>query len=364
MKHLHTKSVLFSALILLFSTFSSAQDACILKDAGKQFRKQERKPSPVMKTRYQFGVGQTSGREYLMQQDLFDNKGNPKSSGQFSEDGNKSADIRYTLDASGKLQKRETKFIGKNLKEVMLYGAESRPEKKEIRTKGDTLLTYTVYAYDDQGYPLSEEDFRGEKSIAKRLFEDKRSARGDLIETCHYAVDSTGARMPGQFPLTVNEYDDEGTILQTTVYNNKERRKMLSWVYYKYQLDNDYRIIRRHGYNEDQVETERVELVYTDSSITSTYFKICACPSKTMENKGSAERVYNNFGEIVREVRKDASGQQTEVTTWRYDDFGRTTEVHTVRASEPDKLIKSRTIIEYYTDVSANTPVGKASAKK
>jgi hypothetical protein len=364
MKHLHTKSVLLSALALALSTFSIAQDACILKDAGKLYKKQERKPSPVMKTRYQFGVGQTSGREYLMQQDLFDSKGNPKSSGQFSEDGNKSADIRYTFEANGKLQKRETKYIGKNLKEVVLYNANARPEKREMRTKGDTLLTYTVYAYDDQGFPVSEEDFRGEKSLGKKLFEDKRSSRGDLIETCHYALDSTGARVPGQYPLTVNEFDDQGTILQTTVYNNKERRKMLSWVYFKYQLDNDYRIIRRHGYNEDQQETERVELVYTDSSITSTYYKVCACPEKKLENKGRAERVYNSFGEIVREIKRDASGLQTEVTTWRYDDFGLTTEVVTVKSSEPEKLIKSRTIIEYYTDVSVNAPVSKAGAKK
>ena len=57
------------------------------------FSKQQHKPSPIVKTTYNFDVGATSGREFLIQQDLFDAKGNFKSSGMFSEDGNKKADV-------------------------------------------------------------------------------------------------------------------------------------------------------------------------------------------------------------------------------------------------------------------------------
>ena len=359
----------FSAYLLglgmSLAVLAQAQNVCILPDAGAMFRKQTHKTAPVVKTRYSFGVGATSGREYLVQQDLYDAKGKFKSGGTFSEDGNKATDLRYTYDASGVLQKKEVRFIGKNLKEVYLYTPAGLVERKEVRTKGDTLLTHTVYSYDEKGNPTQEEDFRGDKSLAKRIFEDKFNARGQVLETCHYALDSNGVRVAGSFPLTVNEYDDQGQILQTTVYNNRERRKMLRWVYYKYQLDNDYKIIKRMGYNEEQQEIERVELAYTDSSIQSVTFGLCSgCPSKAVEKKSEEEFVYNAFGELVREYHKDGEGKLVLTRSRRYDEFGNLTEDHTVRVAEPEKLIKNRTIFEYFGSESAATTHAAPKPKK
>lgn len=341
-------------LLLIFSTSIVAQDLSVLPDPGKTFRKQTRKQAPPVKTKYHFGVGAASGREYLMQQDLLDPKGKFKSSGVFSEDGNKSADIRYTYDAAGLLSRKETRFIGKNLKAVLIYNAAGKPDKLENRTKGDTLIGYTQYFYDAKGFPSEEHDFRGEKLIRKRIFEDVRSEKGLILQTCHYQLDSTGARVQGSFPLTVNEYDDAGVILQSTVYNNKEKRKMLSWVYYKYQLDNDYKIIRRSGYNEEQFEISRIELAYTDSSILTTAFKSCGCAAKTSEMLGAVEMVFNEYGEVVREIHKDATGALAKTITRRFDEFGHQTEEQTVLNASPDKLIKTKSIIEFHLETSAN----------
>ncbi len=353
MKHLNTNH-LNLLLLLLFSTPIVAQDLSFLPDAGKVFRKTTRKQAPPLKTKYHFGVGAVSGREYLMQQDLLDPKGKFKSSGVFSEDGNKSADIRYTYDAAGLLSRKETRYIGKNLKDVLIYNAAGKPDKLENRTKGDTLIGFTQYLYDAKGFPSEEHDFRGEKLIRKRIFEDVRSDKGFILQTCHYQLDSTGARVQGSFPLTVNEYDDAGVILQTTVYNNKEKRKMLSWVYYKYQLDNDYKIIRRSGYNEEQLEISRTELSYTDSSILATSFKSCGCTAKTSEMLGAMESVFNEYGEIVREIHKDPTGVITKTITRRFDEFGHQTEEQTLLAANPEKLIKTKSIIEFHLETSAN----------
>jgi hypothetical protein len=353
MKHLNLNS-LNLLLLLFFSSGIMAQDLSLLPDPGKAYRKQTRKQAPPVKTKYHFGVGAVSGREYLMQQDLLDPKGKYKSSGVFSEEGNKSADIRYTYDAAGLLTRKETRYIGKNLKDVLIYNASGKPEKLETRTKGDTLIGYTSYLYDAKGFPSEEHDFRGEKLIRKRIFEDTRSDKGQLLQTCHYELDSTGARVPGNFPLTVNEYDDAGVILQTTVYNNKEKRKMLSWVYYKYQLDNDYKIIRRSGYNEEQLEISRTELTYTDSSIQATLFKSCGCAAKTSEMLGAFESVFNEYGEVVREIHKDAKGELAKTVTRRFDEFGHQTEEQTVLAATPEKLIKTKSIIEFHLETSAN----------
>ena len=353
MKHLNLNR-LNLLILLLFSTGIIAQDLSFLPDPGKNFRKQTRKQAPPIKTKYHFGVGAASGREYLVQQDLMDPKGKYKSSGVFSEDGNKSADIRYTYNETGTLSRKETRFIGKNLKETVLYNSAGKPEKLETRTKGDTLISFTQYLYDAKGFPSEEHDYRGEKLTRKRIFEDIRSDKNQLLQTCHYELDSTGARIPGNFPLTVNEYDDSGIILQSTVYNNKEKRKMLSWVYYKNQLDNDYNIIRRSGFNEEQLEINRIELSYTDSSIRTTSYKFCGCAAKTSELLGSVESVFNEFGEVVREVRKDASGALDKTITRRYDEFGNLTEEQTVLAKTPEKLIKTKSIIEFHLETSAN----------
>jgi hypothetical protein len=353
MKHLNL-NCLNLLLLLLFSSGIIAQDLSFLPDPGKTFRKQTRKQAPPIKTKYHFGVGAVSGREYLVQQDLMDPKGKFKSSGVFSEEGNKSADIRYTYDAAGILSRKETRFIGKNLKEIVLYNSNGKPDKMEMRTKGDTLISYTQYLYDAKGFPSEEHDYRGEKLVRKRILEDIRSDKNQLLQTCHYELDSTGSRVTGSYPLTVNEFDDSGIILQSTVYNNKEKRKMLSWVYYKNQLDNDYKIIRRSGYNEEQFEISRIELSYSDSSILATAFKSCGCAAKTSEMLGAIESVFNEYGEIVREVHKDSKGAIAKTVSRRFDEFGHQTEEQTVLAASPEKLIKTKSIIEFHLETSAN----------
>jgi len=239
---------LFSCLLL--ASGIKSQDLLLVDNPGKLFKKQDYKACPPIKTRYQFETGTTTGREFLYKQDLMDPKAKYKSSGIFSEDGNKVADAKYTYDANGKLTAQEVRFIGQNLKEISNYNSFGRPDKIEQKTKGDTLLSAIVYVYSQGGVPLEEHYFKGDKLTKKHIFEDVYSEKSKLLSTCHYELDSTGTRKPGSYPLTVNEYDDQGLILQTTVYNNKEKRKMLSWVYYKYQLDNDYRIITKEGFNE------------------------------------------------------------------------------------------------------------------
>jgi hypothetical protein len=125
---------------------------------------------------------------------------------------------------------------------------------------------------------------------------------------------------------------------------------MLSWVYFKYQLDNDYKVIKQTGFNEEQQETYRNELSYTDSSITSNEFKMCSCPEKTINKTGSKLLVFNKFGEKTSEKTFNASGEIQETATWKYDDFGNLIEQQVVKANDPNKLIKSKSIFEYQPD--------------
>lgn len=345
-------TLLALGLILFTDSEFFAQNSCILVNAGKMFEKQQPKSSPVVKTIYNFDVGATSEREYLIQQDLFDAKGNFKSSGFFSEDGNKKADAKYSYDAANLLLKKEIRFLSKNEKEVYVYAPPGRLHRKELRTKGDTLISFTEYNYDDKGYPTQEVDYRGDKVIQKRIFEDHRNEKGLLTQTCHYVLDSVGNKVPGSYPLTVNEYDDEGMMLQKTVYNNKEKRKMLSWVYYKYQLDNDRRIIKRFGYNEEQLEISRNELSYTDSSVISVDYKSCGCSAKTTEKIASNELVFDRYGNIVRELYFNAAGSQEKLISRKFDDYGHQTEEQIFLSSEPNKLIKNRRIYEYHLETT------------
>jgi hypothetical protein len=102
------------------------------------------------------------------------------------------------------------------------------------------------------------------------------------------------------------------------------------------------------------LEINRIELTYTDSSILSTSFKSCGCAAKTSEVLGSVETVFNEYGEVVREVRKDASGSLDKTITRRYDEFGNLTEEQTILAKTPEKLIKTKSIIEFHLETSAN----------
>ena len=341
---------IFLVSFLIFTVGLDAQGLLVIDKPGKYFKKQEFLVCPHLKTKYQFETGATTGREFLYKQDLIDPKGKYKSSGIFSEDGNKAADVKYVYDAGGKLVSQETRFIGQNLKEVTSYASSGKPEKVERKTKGDTILSSINYIYSEAGMPAEEHYFIGGKLSKKLIFEDTYSAVGKPLSTCHYELDSAGIRKPGSYPLTVNEYDDQGLILQTTVYNNKEKRKMLSWIYYKYQLDNDYKIIKQSGFNEEQQEIYRNELVYSDSSITSLVSKVCSCPSKTLEMTNGLRVVYNSYGEKAREEQLKADGSVSLITTWKYDDFGTMIEQKIIDPSNPSKLNKSKIILEFYSD--------------
>lgn len=329
---------------------ASAQDTFVLDNPGKLFKKQDHRQAPPLKTRYIFGVGETSGREYLKQQDLLDPKGNIKSSGLFSEDGNKMGDLRYTYDATGKLQKSEMKYIGKNIKEVTYFDATGKAQKKDIMTKTDSLIGTSQYVYSPIGKLKEEQKFRGDKLVGKDVFDDEYNAEGRITQSCHYQIDSAGARQPQNAQMTITEYDNDGLVIQKTVYNNKEKRKMLSWVYYKYQLDNDYKVIKQTGFNEENQEILRSELSYTDSSITSIEYKLCSCPEKTVSKSGSRQLIFNKYGEKTRELVYDAKGDLSETRTWNFDDFGNLVEQQVVRVAEPNKLIKSKSILEFQVD--------------
>ena len=329
---------------------ANSQERFVIENPGKLFKKQDHRQAPPLKTRYMFGVGEGSGREYLKQQDLLDAKGNIKSSGLFSEDGNKMGDLRYTYDATGKLTKSELKYIGKNLKDVTEFDATGKAIKTLHLTKTDSLIGSTVFEYHPGGQLKEEQNFRGDKLISKNVFDDEYNAAGRLTQSCHYKTDSTGARIPQNAKMDVLEYDNDGLILQHTVYNNKEKRKMLSWVYYKYQLDNDYKVIKQTGFNEEQQEIYRNELSYTDSSITSVEYKSCACPAKTVNKTGSSQLIFNGYGEKKGELIYGSNGELLETRTWSFDDFGNMVEQQVVKASEPNKLIKSKTILEFQVD--------------
>lgn len=359
MKHVNLLFLLTVFHICGLTEAVFGQDVFIPETAVAAFKKKAHSVPPPYKSRYIFDVGPTTGREYLKQQDLFDTKGKLKSSGVFGEDGNKSGDLKYTYDPAGKLISQELKFIGKNEKEVTTFNASGQPEKVEHRTKGDTLIGYTLFVYNETGRIKEEHHYRGDRLTGKNIFEDSFSPKGQLLTTCHYELDSLGGKVSGSFPMTVNEYDDQGMILQRTVYNNKEKRKMLKWVYYKYQLDNDYRIIKQAGFNEEQQEICRAELTYTDSSITSTSFKVCVCPAKTLEKTGAVTVVYNSFGEKIREIQLGSDNAVVQTISWKYDDFGNMVEKQVVKAADPAKLVKSKTIFEYHSEQASTAKPAK-----
>lgn len=350
MTHSTLKASIIAIMMLPAAINAGAQENCILDKPGLLFKKNERKAQMPVKSRYFFETSPQTGREYLRQQDLFDPKGRIKSSGIFSDDGNKAGDIRYTFDAAGVLQKKELKFIGKNEKEITFLNPQGKPVKIEKRTKGDTLLSTTAFTYDDAGNLKEEKLFIGEKLISANINENVYNKQGKPLQLYSYKTDSLGNKLPGATPFTENEYDDKGMILQSTVYRDKEKRKLLNWVYYKYQLDNDYKVIKQSGYNEEQTEISKVELTYTDSSITETSYAICKCPEKTMVITGARQMVFNAYGELIRERVYDASGKEIQLSSFRYDDFGNKVDSIVENAAEPGKINRNKQILEVYTD--------------
>lgn len=346
-----SKIVVFNLIILAFAAFNAhSQESFVLENPGKLFKKQDYRNAPPIKTRYQFSVGETSGREYLRQQDLFDATGKIKSSGVFTEDGNKSGDIRYEYATDGSLKRSVLKHIGKDRQEVTGYDATGKAEKTEHLTKADSMLFVVRFSYDENGHLFEEQKFKGETLISKQVYDDAYNAKGRRIQQCHYLIDSTGSRKPQNAAMTIMEYDPDGLVLQVTTYNNKEKRKMLNWVYYKYQLDNDYKVIKQTGFDEEQKEIYRNELIYTDSSIISTVFSVCDCPEKSIVKTKERELVFNGYGSKTREIIKDANDKLVSTHTWKFDEFGNEVEHQEVLSAEPSKLIKSKQILEFKTE--------------
>lgn len=319
----------------------------MLENPGKLFKKQDRREAPKLKTKYIFGVGDSSGREYLMRQDMFDTDGKIKSSGLFAENGNKSGDIRFSYSESGQLASHIFKHLNKDHKEVSYYNALGFIERTDHFTKADSALYTVKYVYDDAGHLLEEQTYVGDQLKDKMVYDDTWNQSGRRNQKCHYKMDATGKRIPHNAEMTITEYDPDGLILQETVYNNKEKRKMLSWVYYKYQLDNDYKVIKQTGFDEEQKEIYRNELSYTDSSIVSMESRICNCPEASMDVIGKKELVFNAYGEKIAERIYDKDQNLTSTRTWLYDDFGNQTEYREILSTQPDKLIKSKQIIEF-----------------
>jgi len=345
----YMKISLLSFFLSVFALQLTAQNVYVSNDPGAIFRKQQRRAAPVVKTYYFFDTGIISGREYLKRQDLFDAKGNYKSSGLFSEDGNKAADIRYTYSPAGKLERSEKKIIGQNVKEISYYNENERIVKTERKTRGDTLIDFTTFEYNG-AFLKEQKTIRGDKEIHKIVHDNTYNSFNQLLTGITIEYDSTGNPVSHKNNFTVNEYDDKGLILQTTVYNNKEKRKMLSWIYYKYQLDNDYKIIKQTGFDEEQNEVFRNELTYKDSTIQSTIVKQCNCPAKTLDFVRSSIAYFNAYGEMTKEEILDASGKIIETDSHLYNDYGFKVEYRKIIANEPEKLIKSKTILEYYAD--------------
>lgn len=336
--------------VALLASPGKAQEGFILDKPGSMFRKNERRPQLPIKTRYFFETSPSTGREYLRQQDLLDPKGRLKSSGVFSDDGNKAGDIKYTYDAAGVLQKKELRKLGKNEVEITYLNPTGLPLKIETRTKTDSLISYTSYAYDPKGNLLEESFYKGQNLHRKKQFDNLYNEQGKPTQTYSCEFDSAGNKLPGASTFAVHEYDDKGMILQTTEYKDKEKRKMLNWVYFKYQLDNDYRVIRQSGFNEEQAEISRMEISYTDSSIKYTAFGLCKCPAKNLEPGISGEYVYNSFGELIRERLFQPNGQLSQTISYRYDDFGNRVDTLIEKNAEPGRVNRSKVLIEVYTD--------------
>ncbi len=327
--------------------FGQEEKRFVLENPGKLFKKQDRREAPKLKTKYIFGVGDSSGREYLMRQDMFDQDGKIKSSGLFAEDGNKSGDIRYNYNEAGVLVSHIYKHLKADHKEVSYYNAAGLIEKTDHFTKTDSALSTDKLVYDQSGHLQEVQTFVGSELKEKLVYDDTWNQAGRRNQKCHYKMDAQGKRIPQNAEMAITEYDPDGLILQETVYNNKEKRKMLSWVYYKYQLDNDYKVIKQTGFDEEQKEIYRNELAYTDSSIISVESRMCNCPEAKLESSGKRELIFNTYGEKIRERIYDKSGQLSSTKSWFFDDFGNQIEYQEILTADPQKLIKSKQIFEF-----------------
>jgi len=311
---------------------------------GEKFKTKSRLALPIAKSKYNFDISTQTGREYLVSQDLFDVKGNIKSSGLFADNGNKIADVRYTFDAAGTLQKKELKWFENGFKEITLF-QQNKPIKVEYRTKGDTLRYFDEFKYDEKGQLAETTRTKDGKVWHKWVKEMKYDAKGNIAQLYEYEIDSLGEMKPAVPKLAIVEYDDNNMILQSTLYNNKEKRKMLSWTYFKYQLDNDYRIIKQAGFNDEQIEIHSKEIAYTDSSVT---FKLRQIDSNKKQEFIASERwIINEYGEPIKKHQLNAEGQTIKTELVSYDQFGNAVE----NAFQfGDQIKKVRTIYEYYTD--------------
>jgi hypothetical protein len=300
---------------------------------------------PVIKSRYNFDISPNTGREYLVSQDLFDSKGLIKSTGLFADNGNKSGEIKYFYDATGALQRKEHKTFDSGKKEITFY-QQNKAVKTEFRTKGDSLLYVDEMKYNEKGHLAQKTRLKGGATHHQWTFDYQYDSKGNIIQKYEFETDSSGQMMPAVPKLYIMEYDNSNMILQTTVYNNKEKRKMLSWVYYKYQLDNDYRIIRQTGFNDEQVEIHSKEITYNDTSVTYV-LKQAPEGSKKPEFVASERWVYNEFGEPIKKYTLSADGTIIKSELLLYDQYGNVIEN---LYQTGDNTKKVRTIYEYYTD--------------
>lgn len=311
---------------------------------SEKFKTKSRLVAPAFKSKYNFDISAQTGREYLVSQDLFDTKGNIKSSGLFADNGNKIGDVRYVYDAAGLLLKKELKWFENGFKEITHF-QQNKPIKIEYKTKGDSLRYLDVLKYDEKGHLTETIRTLNDKVLHKWVKEMLYDAKGNMSQLYEYEVDSSGTMIPAMPKLAIMEYDDSNMILQSTIYNNKGKRKMLSWTYYKYQLDNDYRIIKQAGFNDEQIEIHSKEIVYTDSSAT---FKLRqAGSSKKLEFIASQRWIFNEYGEPTKKMQLDAVGNILKSELITYDQFGNAIES---AYQMGDSFKKVRTIYEYYTD--------------
>lgn len=343
---------LIFALIISFCCQHLPAQEAILDNMGKLFKKDERKPMPKIKSKYFFEISENTGREYLKQQDIFDTKGSIKSSGLFGDDGNKIRDIRFIYSPDGVLQQKTEKVLGGGERLVSSYNAKGLVEKTEIfNDKGDSLKAKIIFTYNQDGILIEEAMYDGANNLeGKKIYEHTYNKNGKPLQLLNYQLDKNGNRVPHNAPLTINEYDEYDRIIQTTVYSNKERRKMLSWIYYKYQVDNSYRVIKRYGYDEEQREIARVEIEYLANGLSYQFFEQCDCPEKKLEFTGKLLQEYNQFGELVKEQRFSSNGDLKETITYAYDDFGNLIEKACTYETSPSKIKKERYIYEFYTE--------------
>jgi hypothetical protein len=124
--------------------------------------------------------------------------------------------MRYTFDATGKLSKSELKYTGKNLKEITTFNESGKPVKIEKMSKTDSLIGSTVFVYNSTGQLKEEQHFRGDKLIGKDVSDDEFNEAGRIVQSCHYKMDSLGARIPQNAQMTITEYDNDGLVLQRT----------------------------------------------------------------------------------------------------------------------------------------------------